>query len=189
VNNKAFPLQVELCIPTPTGDIRYTFPNSFEEFILNDYLWFCPALYSLFNVYDFYKILTAVLLERSLVFVSDNITILSSTILGLKGLLKPFQWCYALVPVLPNPLINMLDIPQPILVGVTKRDYKTIDLTDEEKSFKTWVFLDDNSVRWSTYDEDMHDKTVLRWAEDLVTITKESFLKFNHNALRLTDHN
>ena len=56
----------------------------------NDHLWYCPALFSLFHIEDFFRILTAVMLERSLVFVSDNLTILSSAILGFKTLIKPF---------------------------------------------------------------------------------------------------
>ena len=36
------------------------------------------------------KLLTALLLEKSLVFVHDNLAILSSVILGLKLLLRPF---------------------------------------------------------------------------------------------------
>jgi hypothetical protein len=52
-----------------------------------------------------------VLLERSLIFVSENYTILSAAILGFKALIKPFQWCYALIPVLPTPLLDILDTP------------------------------------------------------------------------------
>jgi len=91
-----------------------------------DHMWFCPTIFSLFHIEDFYKILTAVLLERSLVFVSDNLTILSSAVLGLKTLIKPFQWCYALVPVLPSPLIDIIDTPQPILVGITRSEFELI---------------------------------------------------------------
>lgn len=74
-------------------------------------MWYCPALISLLPIDDFYKILTAVLLERSLIFVSDNLTILSSVILGLKTLIKPFNWCYALIPILPKALLDILDTP------------------------------------------------------------------------------
>jgi hypothetical protein len=109
----------------------------------------------LFYIDDFYKILTAVLLERSLIFVSDNVTIISSAILGLKTLIKPFDWCYALIPVLPSPLIDILDTPQPILVGISPKDYENIDLTDDEKSYKTWIFLDENRIEWEEDDEDL----------------------------------
>jgi hypothetical protein len=94
--------------------------------------WFCPTLFSIFSLEEILQILTAVLLERSMVFVSDNLTILSAVILGLKTLIKPFQWCYALIPVLPAPLLDILDTPQPILVGITRANYLTLNLTENE---------------------------------------------------------
>jgi hypothetical protein len=94
---------------------------------LSEHVWFCPALFTIFNIDDFLKILTAVLLERSLIFVSNNLTLLSSVTLGLKTLIKPFQWCFAFVPVLPSALVQILDTPSPILVGITRRDYDLID--------------------------------------------------------------
>ena len=108
--------------------------------------WFCPSVFSIFYIEDFFRILTAVLLERSLIFVSDNLTILSSVILGFKTLIKPFQWCYALIPVLPSALIDILDTPQPILVGITRNDYVSLTLTEEEKALKTWIFLDEKQI-------------------------------------------
>jgi hypothetical protein len=72
------------------GEIRYVFPSTIEDTIYSDHMWYCPALFSLFHIEDFYKILTAVMLERSLIFVSDNVTILSSAILGFRTLMKPF---------------------------------------------------------------------------------------------------
>ncbi len=72
------------------GEIKYTFPTLEEEVHYTDHMWYCPALFSMFKAEDFFKILTAIMLERSMVFVSDNITLLSSAILGLKTLIKPF---------------------------------------------------------------------------------------------------
>ena len=92
-NSDLFPLGESIIIDinhNMLGEIKYTFPSSIEEFLVNDHLWFCPALFSLFHIEDFFKIFTAVLLERSLIFVSDNLTILSSAILGFKTLIKPF---------------------------------------------------------------------------------------------------
>jgi len=81
---------IHIDINNNLGEIKYTFPSTIEECMVTDYLWYCPALFSLFHIEDFFKVLTAVLLERSLVFVSDNLTILSSAILGFKTLLRPF---------------------------------------------------------------------------------------------------
>jgi len=52
--------------------------------------------------------------------------------LGLNSLLYPFKWCLALVPMLPQPLIEMLEAPLPILVGITKKEYKEMTLSEEE---------------------------------------------------------
>lgn len=145
-----FPLNytVEISINNNLGEIRYTFPSTIEECLAIDNLWFCPALFSLLQIEDFYKILTAVLLERSLIFVSDNLTILSSVILGFKTLIKPFTWCYALIPILPKALLDILDTPQPVLVGITTENYYEISLSEEEKLNKTWIFLDEYEVKW-----------------------------------------
>lgn len=111
--SEIFPIKETICIDINNnlGEIKYTFPPTIEECMLIDHLWFCPIIFSLFHIEDFFRIFTAVLLERSLVFVSNNLTILSSTILGFKTLIKPFQWCYAMIPVLPSPLIDILDTP------------------------------------------------------------------------------
>jgi hypothetical protein len=93
------------------GEIIYTFPSTLSEYKMIEYLWYCPTLFFLFDFEDFFSILTAVLLERSIIFVSDNLGILSATILGFKTMIKPFSWCYALVPVLPAPLLGILDTP------------------------------------------------------------------------------
>lgn len=135
--------------PAEFGEISYQFPERYEDFEVNDYLWFCPTIFSLFHFEDFFKILTAVFLERSLVFVSDNYNILSSCVLGFRTLLKPFQWCYALIPVLPSPLVDIVDAPQPILVGLTKKDYRSLQMSEEDKRNKTWIIIDENRIKWS----------------------------------------
>ena len=111
------------------GKIHYVFPTAVVDFTFQEHFWFCPALLSLLHMDDFFRVLRSVLLESSVVFVSNNITLLSAAILGLKALIKPFRWCFALVPVLPSALLDILDTPQPILVGITSKDYEDIDLT------------------------------------------------------------
>ena len=51
-------------------------------------------LFMIFGPSTFYKLITAVLLERSIVFVHYKHSVLSSVILALKALLRPFMWCY-----------------------------------------------------------------------------------------------
>jgi hypothetical protein len=84
------------------------------------------------------------------VFVTDKLDVLTSCVLALKIMLRPFTWCYLLAPILPTNLLEALDTPQPILAGITLQDYNNIEdswLPDsfmETDDFKerTWIFLD-----------------------------------------------
>jgi hypothetical protein len=127
--------------------LKYEIPN-YRELTYMDNKWFCPQLFSLFPPKTFLKLLSAVLLEKSIIFVGKQ-SMLSSAILGFNSLLYPFKWCFALVPILPHPLIDMLEAPVPILVGITKREYKDLSLTDDEKDSKIWVFLENGTVLWN----------------------------------------
>ena len=111
---------------------------------MTEYYWHCPILLSLFSAETLFKLLTAVLLETSLVFVHDNLNMTTSVIMSLKLLLRPFIWCFQLTPVMPTFLLDSLDAPQPKLVGLTSKDYKELLETTHEmdRVVRTYVFLD-----------------------------------------------
>lgn len=88
------------------------------------------------------------MLERSMIFVGKS-NMISSAILGLNCLLHPFKWCFALVPILPHPLIDMIEAPVPLLVGITKKEYRELNLSEDERCTKVWVFLDKGEVEWN----------------------------------------
>eukprot|EP00347_Sterkiella_histriomuscorum_P007569 403348413 len=176
------------------GEIKYTFPSNYEDSRRLDCMWFCPTIFSLFHIEDFFRILTAVLLERSLIFVSDNLAILTSVVLGFKSLIKPFQWCYALIPVLPSPLIDILDTPQPILCGITRHDYTNISLSEDEMQTKTWILLDEEQIQvnWGEYDSDLSMKSkkqqnLMKWCKVLIKDTEQYFAKFYSNNIQSFD--
>lgn len=55
------------------------------------------------------------------------------------------------MPILPSPLIEMLEAPVPMLVGITKKVYKhAVTLDESERKSKVWVFLngEKNNVVW-----------------------------------------
>ena len=81
------------------------------------------------------------MLEKSVIFVGKA-NMISSAILGFNSLLNPFKWCFAFVPILPHPLIDMVEAPLPLLVGITKREYRHLNLSEDERSSKNWVFLE-----------------------------------------------
>lgn len=88
------------------------------------------------------------MLEKSVIFVGKA-NMISSAILGFNSLLNPFKWCFAFVPILPHPLIDMVEAPLPLLVGITKREYRHLNLSENERSSKIWVFLESGQVIWA----------------------------------------
>ena len=60
------------------------------QYDLIEHHWHTPILFSLFGPKTFCKLLTAVLLEKSIVFVHGNPSVVSSVILALKTLIRPF---------------------------------------------------------------------------------------------------
>jgi len=81
--------------------INYTFPSipaegepllSMKdlEFDMLEYYWHCPTLFSLFSPKVLFKLITIVLLEHSVVFVHDNLAVLTSVVLAIKTMIRPF---------------------------------------------------------------------------------------------------
>ena len=114
------------------------------QYDLIEHHWHIPVLFSLFGPKTFCKILTAVLLEKSIVFVHGNPSVISSVILALKTLIRPFQWCHSIIPVFPRSILDRIVTPLPVLCGINHDDYDEIlrDTTEQERNMKTWVFLD-----------------------------------------------
>ena len=126
---------------------NYVFPETIKKCYAFSFNWNIAILLSMFrNLRMLLKLLTAILLERSVIFISNSETKLSAAVLGFKALIKPFSWCHTLIPVIPGNLIEMLDSPFPLLVGVTTESYQQMledyDLDSEYRESKTWVFLD-----------------------------------------------
>jgi len=78
---------------------------------LLEHHWHLPTLFSVLSPTLIFQLLTAIMLEKSIVFVHDNLAVLTSVVLGLKILMRPLQWCYMLVPILPTVLIESLELP------------------------------------------------------------------------------
>lgn len=78
---------------------------------------------------------SALCLEKSIIVISDNKLLLSSAILTLQALLSPFKWCLVSIPILPMSLIDLLDAPIPIIVGVPQEIEEEIPCLANEKEF------------------------------------------------------
>jgi len=93
------------------------------QFSLFEYHWYLPILLSMFSQRTFCKLLTAVLLERNIVVVDDNLAHLTSTVMALKTIIRPFNWCGSLVPIMPSGMQDTIFQPFSVLIGITTTDY------------------------------------------------------------------
>lgn len=97
-----------------------------------------------------------------------------------------------MAPVLPNKLLDQIDQPFPILVGMTRKDFDNIDSIFEEdinSSFdagdymqtdeflgRTWIFLDceHQQISWGN-SKDVIDG-VMDWCSDFAKETQKDFV-------------
>lgn len=63
-------------------------------------------------------VFSTLLLERKVILYTENISILSSCVLGLQTLLYPFEWQHALITILPQNLAEICQAPIPVLAGM-----------------------------------------------------------------------
>ncbi|KAL4449911.1 hypothetical protein ABPG74_015030 [Tetrahymena malaccensis] len=122
----------------------YQVPNR-EEAQHIEAEWGCSLVLSSFEKEFFVNIFLSLLLEQSVVFVSSNSALLSSTMLLFHSLLKPFRWHHPLIFNLPNNFTHLMDIPVPILVGLNKdKTYVYQNKLAEKHENCLFVLLDEN---------------------------------------------
>ena len=118
--------------------IEYSFPFDLSNL---DSQWFCPLMFSLLELSDFFWLLCAAMQEKSIVFVSQKLDRVTSCVLGLVSLMKPFKWSHVLTPILPNSLFDILEAPVPFIAGVKKPPDNLLSAY----SHIVWVLLDEKS--------------------------------------------
>jgi hypothetical protein len=103
--------------------------------------WLCPCLFSTLRFQDFYWLVMAHMLEKSIVFVSSNLGLLTACVLSLNAIIRPFKWPHLLSPILPFSLREILEAPVPLLIGLASSPPK-------RKNFAhvIWVMLDEPKI-------------------------------------------
>jgi len=78
-----------------------------------------------------------------MVFVGEE-HLIGQFILAFNFLIKPFKWCFSIIPVLPIALLDMLDAPVPLIAGITKKEFQMImedEILDCELESILWINL------------------------------------------------
>lgn len=116
--------------------IEYVFH---EDLSMIDIPWLLNPLIGVLDVQDFLWLVSALVQEKSVVFVSYNLDLLSACVLAMQALLRPFKWPYIFIPIIPESLSELLEAPVPILAGLPGGS------PDLRKSMThlIWVFLDE----------------------------------------------
>ena len=115
------------------------------------------VLFATFNISDLLLILTAMLTERRIIFMSRNCASLTPVIEGMCGLLYPFRWAHVYISVVPTDLaMTLVDAPVPFLLGINS-DQK-IESTEDALGPPITVNIDKRSVTIADSDES------LKWA-------------------------
>lgn len=60
---------------------------------------------------------SSLLLERKVILFGENISVVTSCVLGLQTILYPFKWQHTLVTILPENLLEICQAPFPVLAG------------------------------------------------------------------------
>lgn len=110
--------KLDLGLPNVSPFIR---PKNIEED--KEILEFCVA--TLFQSLDREKILSLislVLLERKLIFHSNNMRKLSNCIMSFVPLIKPFSIQCVFIPIVPEDIYDIMHAPVPFIAGITDRN-------------------------------------------------------------------
>ena len=87
---------------------------------------------------------TCVLLEKQVLLVSSQMSLLTAVAEVLRVLLYPFTWHHVYIPVLPRGLMGVLQAPMPFIVGVHTSCFD--EVRDEVPHCVVQVFLDSSVV-------------------------------------------
>lgn len=75
---------------------------------------------SLLNITNFWKLYSAMLLERSIIIYHPKQKVVCDTIISLHFLIKPLIWACSTISILPPSLYDLLNIPNPIIIGTSE---------------------------------------------------------------------
>ena len=102
----------------PFAVVRPTLGLGEETELVHAYA--CELVFRVLPTRVLLQLLAAVLLEYKVVLVARHYRLLSTAVLGLVPLLRPFEYPSSVVPILPTGLLPYLAAPVPLLVGCTE---------------------------------------------------------------------
>ena len=84
-------------------------------------------IFSILGVDRFFKVLAAILCEQRILFISNDVDLLTSTILASIAMIYPFRWHHVFITLLPPKLVSYLAAPVPYIIGVRRSVLAEVD--------------------------------------------------------------
>ena len=100
------------------------------------------------------QLFAATLLERRIIFVAEQLSLLSSCCHGIVALLYPFSWQHVFVPILPEAMVHICCSPSPYIVGLLPSSLDTVLQFGEEMEEAIIFSLDDRKFIRRAGDEE-----------------------------------
>jgi len=155
-------LKVLLTIPQPmpSDTIEYRFNNDSSghqevceySYGLNSqaYLelasWQACKTFGKLGLENIKFLISALLLEKWIIFISQDIVTLTSVLNTILGLLHPFKYLYSIVPNLPPKSVRLCGAPVPLTICINQREDYFWDTRLWEHSQNIFVFLDSQII-------------------------------------------
>jgi hypothetical protein len=111
---------------TPTEENNLTPPIHVKDYVNNFTMpyalpstkeWSTAVLLSVVSPDQIIKITTLLLMEKSLVIVGDNVTLVSTIAFAVTNLIAPFTWEGVFVPLIPDNARELFEAPVPFILG------------------------------------------------------------------------
>lgn len=176
-----FEEKVEICLKTNSMDcLKYIVPQDLQ-FI--DVPWLCIPLFSSLPVNDLCWLVSAMVQEKSIIFISSNIGLLTSCVLGLRTLIRPLHWMNLIVPFIPETMRELIEAPVPILAGINHVDAKT----RYKYSNIIWVLLDENDPKHKIQVSRNFDLEIVELNDSLVEQVEQNYNFVQRNVFEMTN--
>jgi len=107
---------LKFSLPGELRSFEFTCPPGNEDTQIAE--WGLPTLFHLLSLPHIITLLTALLIEKQVVIVCNNLGYLSAVILSLLPLLRPYVYQGVFVPILPDGWTDYLQAPVPFIIGM-----------------------------------------------------------------------
>ncbi|CAN0042323.1 unnamed protein product, partial [Scytosiphon promiscuus] len=97
---------------------------------------------------NFLRLWSAILCERRILLVAEDVRTLSTCVHALMAMLYPFSWQHVFIPLLPADMLEYVSAPMPFVIGV--RTIQLAGVKRQPMSEAVFVHLDTGELKGST---------------------------------------